>query len=109
MVLFPEKIFSALIMRLLVAKNQKICSVGKSRKRDEEGVFFEKKPFSSFHKPSLQKWEAANYAGSGRGRLVMISSKQNYKFLIAFSEILRRNWKPKPQQMESLGKNHFEK
>ena len=45
-----------------MAKNQKTLNVGKIRKYYEERVFFEKKTFSFFLKPSLQKWEGAKYA-----------------------------------------------
>ena len=72
MVLFLEKVFSALIIRFFLAKIQRFFKVLKSLKDMMKKCFLEKKTFSSFEKLSLQEWEGGKYAG-GAGGLVGFS------------------------------------
>ena len=95
-----KNVICALIMRFF-CKGQKTLDVGKIRKYNEERVFFGKKTFSSFEKPSLQKWRETQNMPLVAGRLVIIPldylalfSLIHFflAFLLSFSYVCRINY-----------------
>ena len=64
MIILLKNVFSALIMRYFVAKYQNLFQVGKLRIYYE--VFRRKRNVFFVQKPSLRKWQSANYAGGSR-------------------------------------------
>ena len=73
MVWFPKNVFSALIMGFFDKKIRKFWPLEKlENMMKKECLFLEEKTFSSFQKPSLQKWEGAKYAGDSRLSFLLI-------------------------------------
>ena len=51
--------------------------MGKTKKYDEERVFFRKKTFSSFSEPPSQKWEGVKYNAGKRQSCLFFNRMQS--------------------------------